>query len=133
MGPAPSTSTAVSAPTPARRHACTPTLSGSHIAPSSSPTPSGSRKQRSAGCTTRPARHPCTGGVAKNRMSSHRLYRPPLQWPQRRQLMPGSSATRSPADRCVTPGPTSSTTPAHSCPITIGSSTTKCAMRISLR
>ena len=73
MGPAPMMSTAVSGPTPARRHACTPTLRGSHMAPSSRLTPSGSLKHRSAGCTTWLASEPCTGGVARNFMSSQRL------------------------------------------------------------
>ncbi|BAF24327.1 Os08g0545300 [Oryza sativa Japonica Group] len=51
IGPAPMISTPVSGPTSARRHACTPTLSGSHMAPSSRLTFSGSLKHRSPGCT----------------------------------------------------------------------------------
>eukprot|EP00499_Haloplacidia_sp_CaronLabIsolate_P009770 CAMPEP_0196783530 /NCGR_PEP_ID=MMETSP1104-20130614/14045_1 /TAXON_ID=33652 /ORGANISM="Cafeteria sp., Strain Caron Lab Isolate" /LENGTH=43 /DNA_ID= /DNA_START= /DNA_END= /DNA_ORIENTATION= len=42
MGPAPNTSTLCPAVTPALLHACTPTDSGSHMAPSSRLTESGS-------------------------------------------------------------------------------------------
>uniref|UniRef100_A0A0A9E2G7 Sdh1 n=1 Tax=Arundo donax TaxID=35708 RepID=A0A0A9E2G7_ARUDO len=73
MGPAPMMSTPFSGPTSARRHACTPTLRGSHMAPSSRLTLSGSLKHRSPGCTIWLASEPWTGGVAKNFMSSHRL------------------------------------------------------------
>ncbi|OAY69676.1 hypothetical protein ACMD2_15562, partial [Ananas comosus] len=52
IGPAPMISTFFSGPISARRQAWIPTLRGSHIAPSSKLTLSGSLKHKSAGCTT---------------------------------------------------------------------------------
>jgi len=71
IGPAPRISTFVGGPTPARRHACTPTLRGSHMAPSSKVTFSGSLKHKSAGCTT--CCIPTLGPILK----------PTWRWPRR--------------------------------------------------
>lgn len=84
-------------------------------------------KLKARGFLTWLAREPWTGGVAKNFISGHRLYRPSLQSWHRQQLIPGSNATRSPGTRDFTWGPTSSMIPAHSWPITIGSLTIKSA------
>lgn len=53
--------------TPALLQACTPTDTGSHIAPSSRDMPAGSLKQKSEGCVTYLARDPCTGWAKQDR------------------------------------------------------------------
>jgi hypothetical protein len=52
-------------------------------------------------------RDPWCGGVAKNLMSGHKLYRPSLQALFDQHGTPGSKATLSPTCNRCTPGPTS--------------------------
>jgi hypothetical protein len=70
-----------------------------------------------------------TGGVAKNRTSGQRLYRPARHCSQRRQGTPGSSATRWPRARWLTAEPTAITVPPLSWPRIIGASRTNSPIR----
>mmetsp|Transcript_35889 Transcript_35889/g.86387 ORF Transcript_35889/g.86387 Transcript_35889/m.86387 type:complete len:201 (-) Transcript_35889:189-791(-) len=121
MGPAPNTATVCPGLTRAFcSQAYTPTLNGSHIAPISVVTFSGRANENRAGWATYLCSDPWIGGVAKNRMSGHKLYFPSLHCSQVSQGTPGSRATRSPTLQLVTLAPTSTTSPADSWPITMG-------------
>src|SRR6266536_3606748 len=73
IGPAPVTSTRESGSTPDRRHAQIPTESGSSRPAASSLMLSGIAWTKPSGISTYSANAPSYGGVAKNRMSGHRL------------------------------------------------------------
>ena len=109
--------------------ACTPTASGSTIAPAASETLSGSLKVKSAGWTTVGRRMPCTGGVAQKRTAGSRLYLPRRAARLDGSGMPGSMQTRSPSLSPRTSRPISTTTPAASWPRIIGALTTNGPMR----
>jgi hypothetical protein len=59
------------------------------------------------------AREPWIGGVAKNFISGHKLYRPSLLRSHLKQPIPCSSATRSPRTCVFTSLPSSSMIPTH--------------------
>ena len=73
IGPAPVTSTRDPAPTRPLRQAQMPTDSGSSSAAASSLIESGTGCAKAECTTTCSANAPSIGGVAKNRMSGHRL------------------------------------------------------------
>src|SRR5215208_7592795 len=70
------------------RAAQTPTETGSAMAACSAVRPSGARWAKAASIGTSRLIEPSIGGVAKNRTSGHRLYRPARHWVQVRHGTP---------------------------------------------